>query len=226
MTTENVEMMENSTSPKISREQIISVYMESVLINERTPKSIFKFCRENKISEEEFYSFFGSFEGIQKEIWNSFYKQTIQLINADASYETFENREKVLTFYYTFFEILTLNRSYVLFVLKEHHDVMKNLSQLKGLRSSVKDFFSALILQENETKNFKALKRSPMVFSEGAWLQTLFLIKYWMEDNSAGFENTDIAIEKSVRASFDLFDNSPLESVLDFGKFLWKEKMA
>jgi len=226
MTTENVEMMENSTSPKISREQIISVYMESVLINERTPKSIFKFCRENKISEEEFYSFFGSFEGIQKEIWNSFYKQTIQLINADASYETFENREKVLTFYYTFFEILTLNRSYVLFVLKEHHDVMKNLSQLKGLRSNVKDFFSALILQENETKNFKALKRSPMVFSEGAWLQTLFLIKYWMEDNSAGFENTDIAIEKSVRASFDLFDNSPLESVLDFGKFLWKEKMA
>lgn len=219
-------MMENSTSPKISREQIISVYMESVLINERTPKSIFKFCRENKISEEEFYSFFGSFEGIQKEIWNSFYKQTIQLINADASYETFENREKVLTFYYTFFEILTLNRSYVLFVLKEHHDVMKNLSQLKGLRSNVKDFFSALILQENETKNFKALKRSPMVFSEGAWLQTLFLIKYWMEDNSAGFENTDIAIEKSVRASFDLFDNSPLESVLDFGKFLWKEKMA
>lgn len=226
MTTDNVEMMENSTSPKISREQIISVYMESVLINERTPKSIFKFCRENKISEEEFYSFFGSFEGIQKEIWNSFYKQTIQLINADASYETFENREKVLTFYYTFFEILTLNRSYVLFVLKEHHDVMKNLSQLKGLRSNVKDFFSALILQENETKNFKALKRSPMVFSEGAWLQTLFLIKYWMEDNSAGFENTDIAIEKSVRASFDLFDNSPLESVLDFGKFLWKEKMA
>src|SRR5690554_4078928 len=226
MTTENVEMMENSTSPKISREQIISVYMESVLINERTPKSIFKFCRENKISEEEFYSFFGSFEGIQKEIWNLFYKQTIQLINADASYETFENREKVLTFYYTFFEILTLNRSYVLFVLKEHHDVMKNLSQLKGLRSNVKDFFSALILQENETKNFKALKRSPMVFSEGAWLQTLFLIKYWMEDNSAGFENTDIAIEKSVRASFDLFDNSPLESVLDFGKFLWKEKMA
>lgn len=74
MTTENVEMMENSTSPKISREQIISVYMESVLINERTPKSIFKFCRENKISEEEFYSFFGSFEGIQKEIWNLFHK--------------------------------------------------------------------------------------------------------------------------------------------------------
>ena len=47
-----------------------------------------------------------------------------------------------------------------------------------------------------------------------------------MEDNSAGLENTDVAIEKSVRAIFDVFDTQPLESVLDFGKFLWKEKMV
>lgn len=226
MTTENVEMTKNNDSAKISRQEIISMYMESVLTNERTPRSVFKFCRENKITEGEFYSFFGSIEGLQKEIWNSFYEQTIHLINTDPSYENFGNREKILTFYYTFFEILTLNRSYVLFVLKEHRDVMKNLSQLKGLRTNIKEFSSDLIHLENESKNFKILKRSPMVFSEGAWLQTLFLLKYWMDDNSAGFENTDIAIEKSVRAIFDLFDNSPLESVLDFGKFLWKEKMA
>ena len=226
MTTENVEMTKNNDSAKISRQEIISMYMESVLTNERTPRSVFKFCRENKITEGEFYSFFGSIEGLQKEIWNSFYEQTIHLINTDPSYENFGNREKILTFYYTFFEILTLNRSYILFVLKEHRDVMKNLSQLKGLRTKIKEFSSDLIHLENESKNFKILKRSPMVFSEGAWLQTLFLLRYWMDDNSAGFENTDIAIEKSVRAIFDLFDNSPLESVLDFGKFLWKEKMA
>lgn len=226
MTTENVEMTKNNDSAKISRQEIISMYMESVLTNERTPRSVFKFCRENKITEGEFYSFFGSMEGLQKEIWNSFYEQTIHLLNTDPSYENFGNREKILTFYYTFFEILTLNRSYILFVLKEHRDVMKNLSQLKGLRTKIKEFSSDLIHLENESKNFKILKRSPMVFSEGAWLQTLFLLKYWMDDNSAGFENTDIAIEKSIRAIFDLFDNSPLESVLDFGKFLWKEKMA
>ena len=226
MTTENVEMHEDNGSAKISRQKIMSMYMESVLTNERTPRSVFKFCKENNITEGEFYSFFGSIEGLQKEIWNSFYEQTIHLIDTDPSYENFGNREKILTFYYTFFEILTLNRSYVLFVLKEHRDVMKNLSQLKGLRAKIKEFSSDLILLENESKNLKILKRSPMVFSEGAWLQTLFILKYWMDDSSTGFENTDIAIEKSVKAIFDLFDNSPLESVLDFGKFLWKEKMA
>jgi len=34
-----------------------------------------------------------------------------------------------------------------------------------------------------------------------------------------------MAIEKSVRTVFDLFDNTPIDSIVDFGKFLWKEKI-
>ncbi len=45
-----------------------------------------------------------------------------------------------------------------------------------------------------------------------------------MEDSSPSFEKTDMAIEKSVQTVFELFDNTPLDSVIDFGKFLWNEK--
>jgi hypothetical protein len=31
-------------------------------------------------------------------------------------------------------------------------------------------------------------------------------------------------IEKSVKASFDVLDNFPMKSVIDLGKFLWKER--
>ncbi|WP_026451709.1 TetR family transcriptional regulator C-terminal domain-containing protein [Aequorivita capsosiphonis] len=210
---------------KMDKEKIISLYMESVLLNEKNPKSVFKFCKENNFEEAKFYEYFGSFEGLQMEIWNSFYEQTISLANNDQSYENYSNQEKMLTFFYTFFELLTLNRSYVLFTLREHQNMMKNLSQLKGLRKKIKHFAANLIRENNEDKKLKVLKQSVTVFSEGAWLQTLFLMKYWMDDNSASFENTDVAIEKSVRAIFDVFDTQPLESVLDFGKFLWKEKM-
>lgn len=211
---------------KTSKEIIISLYMESVLLNEKTPKSVFKFCKDNNFEEATFYEFFGSFEGLQMEIWNSFYKKTILLANTDEAYLNYSNREKMLTFFYTFFELLTLNRSYVLFTLKEHRNMMKNLSQLTGLRRNIKHFAADLIRENNEEKQLKILKQSVSVFSEGAWVQTLFLLKYWMEDNSASFENTDVAIEKSVRAIFDVFDTQPLESILDFGKFLWKEKMV
>ena len=47
-----------------------------------------------------------------------------------------------------------------------------------------------------------------------------------MNDNSADFEQTDVAIEKSVKVIFDVFATKPLESVLDFGKFLFKERFA
>ena len=54
----------------------------------------------------------------------------------------------------------------------------------------------------------------------------LLLLKYWMVDNSAGFEKTDIAIEKSVKAIFDVFETTPLESVIDLGKFLFKDRFT
>jgi hypothetical protein len=131
----------------------------------------------------------------------------------------------MLTFFYTFFEILTLNRSYVLYTLEQSSKMMDNMEELRGLRRHVKDFASDLIQQRNEEKTSIVLERSEKIYSEGAWVQMVFLLKFWMNDDSAGFEKTDVAIEKSVNTIFDVFDNTPLESVIDFGKFLWKERM-
>jgi hypothetical protein len=83
-----------------------------------------------------------------------------------------------------------------------------------------------LIIDGNTEKNFKITKHNPQLFSEGAWLQFLFLLNFWKSDDSASFEKTDVAIEKSVNTIFDLFDNTPLENIIDFGKFLYKENFA
>jgi hypothetical protein len=141
-------------------------------------------------------------------------------------YASFNNREKMLTLYYTFFEMLTANRSYVLFTLKNEDSMLKNAVELKGLRRKVKNYTAELIREGNEEQQVKLLKRSETIFSEAAWVQLMFLMKFWMDDNSPQFESTDVAIEKSVNTVFDLFENTPLERVLDLGKFLWKEKMA
>ena len=46
-----------------------------------------------------------------------------------------------------------------------------------------------------------------------------------MDDTSPAFEKTDIFIEKSVNTSFDVLNVVPLKSIIDFGKFIFKEKM-
>lgn len=209
----------------VTEDKIISIYMIYVLEQEKIPGSIYKFCKDNDFTEEQFYGFFGSFESLQKEIWNKFYANTMDLISKSAEFETFSTREKLLTFYYTFFELLTANRSYVLFILGQEPEITKNLGQLKGLRQRIKEFATGLIREGNEEKPSKFLKQPETIFSEATWFQFLFLLKFWLDDNSAKFESTDVAIEKSVNTIFDLFDNTPLERIIDFGKFLWKEKM-
>ena len=97
---------------------------------------------------------------------------------------------------------------------------------LKSLKSAFKDFASNLIQDGNNLKKSLINKRPESIFSEGAWFQLIFLLKFWMDDVSPDFEKTDIAIEKSIRTVFDLFDSSPFDSVIDFGKFLWKEKFS
>ena len=209
---------------ELSQRDVIKAYMDYVLEHEKTPKSVYKFAKDNGMTEQDFYQFFGSFEGLRKEIWNTFFTMTMDVAHKNEDYEHFSNREKMLTFFYTFFELLTLNRSYVLYTLHNHQNMMDKMDQLKGLRRHVKDFAKDLISQRNETKSNILLERSESIYSEGAWVQMLFLLKFWMDDDSAGFEKTDMAIEKSVNTIFDVFDNTPLDAVFDFGKFLWKER--
>ncbi len=207
-------------------EKIIAMYMSYVLENEAIPKSVYKFCKLNNIKETDFYSVFGSLEGLQRFIWVKIYDKTIDLIEKNKEYQQYANREKMLAFFFSFFESLTLNRSYVLFTLGEHSNGLRGLEQLRGLRSSIRGYAEELIEERNAGKSLKISKYNPKIFSEGAWFQFLFLLKFWMDDASADFEKTDIAIEKSVNTIFDVFDNTPLDRVIDFGKFLFKERFA
>lgn len=208
----------------IDDNQIITYYMDFVLEKNEAPKNVFLFCKENAIEEADFYSFFGSFEALKQAIWMKFFENAVSTIEKEEAYTSYSDKNKLLTLYYTLFEILTLNRSYVMQTLKENHQGLKNLKDLKQFRNHFKDFITTLMESDaNEIKS-KLGKITKPVFSEGAWIQFLFLLKFWMEDTSKSFEKTDIAIEKSVNTVVDLLDTKPLESLLDLGKFLWKER--
>jgi len=216
-----------STKKAVTKASITSDYTYYVLEHDIVPNSVYKFCKEKGINEEVFYTHFGSLEAIRKYVWNAFHQNTLDVLHKNKAYASYSNREKMLSYYYTFFEVLKLNRSYVLFALKDHatQNMLKSMEQLKGIRKHIKIFASELIDESNNNKQLKITKHSTSVFSEGAWVQFLLLLKYWMEDESAGFEKTDVIIEKSVNTVFDVFETTPLESVIDLGKFLWKEKM-
>lgn len=206
------------------KQKIYDAYSTQVLEHEKEPKSVYLFCKKNKIEETDFYKSFASLEDIKESIFSKFFDNAYTLISKEKGFDAQVPKEKLLSFYFTFFEVLLLNRSYVLFILSNSGEKMQKLSSLRRLRNSFKQFASGLIEQGNTSKQSILTKHPELIFSEGAWLQLLFLLKFWMEDSSPGFEKTDMAIEKSVQTVFELFDNTPLDSVIDFGKFLWNEK--
>lgn len=210
----------------LDRSAIVSAYMTYVLEHEKKPASVYGFCKENNMLESEFYQFFGNIDALEKGVWENFYTHTMALLEKGSDFTQSSSRDKMLGFFFSFFELLTLNRSYVLFSLKSHKNMLHNLMPLKGLRTHFKSFATDLIELDNSSKSSKFTQFQPSVFSEAAWVQLLFTIKFWMEDASPNFEKTDVLIEKSINTVFEVFDNTPVEQLIDLGKFLFKERMA
>lgn len=209
----------------ITKDKIVSMYMNYRLENNDKPKSVYQFTKTNGFDETEFYSFFGTLESIEKEIFKMFLEKTTALIKKDPSYETYDMKSKMLSFYFTFFEMLSANRSYVVMSLKEHQNQLKNLMQLSSLRIGFKNYITEIMTDEVRTQHEKFQNLQEKAIQETSWIQLLLTIKFWMEDESPAFEKTDIYIEKSVKASFELMNIAPLDSLIDFGKFIFKEKI-
>lgn len=209
----------------LTADKLVSQFMEATLENNEKPKSVYQFAKSHNFSEGEFYTFFGTLESLEKEIFNRFLVKTLELLEKDKDYEYYDMKTKTLSFYFTFFEILTANRSYVVLSLKENRNPLNGLMQLSDLRHGFKGFVSSIISDECRLKQEKFQKIQEKSLQETAWIHLLMTLKFWMDDSSASFEKTDLFIEKSVKASFELMNTAPLESIIDFGKFIFKEKI-
>ncbi|WP_299390595.1 TetR family transcriptional regulator C-terminal domain-containing protein [uncultured Gelidibacter sp.] len=209
----------------ISAQNIITYYMDYVLEHGKQPKSVYIFSKANNFEESTFYEHFGSFEAIEKHIFKAFFDNTILVLNESEDYQLFDARNKLLSFYFTFFENLTANRSYVLFALNRHKNSLKGLAVLSELKQGFSQFINALDIETIDLKEERIDKFQRRALQESAWIQLLVTLKFWMDDSSPSFEKTDIFIEKSVNTSFDVLNITPLKSVIDLGKFLFKEKI-
>lgn len=210
---------------KTDKNAVISGYMDYVLEHGEHPKSVYSFVKQIKITEAEFYNFFGNFEILEREIFDTFFSNTISVLEKSKDYKTFDARNKMLSFYFLFFENLTANRSYVLHVLAPLKDRLKALQQLKGLRQHFKAFVADLNIEKLRIESDRLNKLQDQTIEETAWIQLLLTLKFWMDDSSPNFEKTDIFIEKAVNTSFDLINIAPVKSLIDFGKFIFKERV-
>jgi len=203
-----------------TQEQIRKGYIDYVLTNDEQPKSVYTFVKKLKITEADFYAFYASFESIEKNIWFELTVQTIDEIKKQELWLQYSSREKMLSFFYSYVELLKSQRSFVIYSLKKHAKKLSTPAVLSGAKPIFENFAEQVINEGLESGELADRKFFAKRYKDALWLQYAFILNFWMDDDSNAFEKTDEAIEKGIQVTFDLFQRSPIDNLFEYGKFL------
>lgn len=200
-------------------------YQEYVLEHGQQPASVFAFARKLGMPEVAFYAHYNSFDAIEKEIWQSFFDRTSARLESNEVYAQYSVREKLLSFYYTWIEELKSDRSFVMYSLRRStHRSAGTPPQLVGFKKAFLAYVRELLAEGVESREVVYRPLLSERYAAGLWVQLTFVLNFWVADESKNFEKTDEAIEKAVNTSFDLMGPLPVDSVVSFAKFLYRNR--
>lgn len=211
-----------------SQQKILELYSNYVLRNNKKPLNVFTFCEDHEISETDFYFYYANFEKLESDYLRFFMEETLRLIAEEENYHQQNAKHKMLSFYYTFFEQLTMNRSLVIYLLESDKNNLQSVKKLLPLKRDFQLFIRSLDISEpmmeSTTESMAKIERlKNKGIEELYWGHFMATLKFWLDDTSSNFEKTDIFIEKSVDTSFEFLEVKPLKKLVDLGKFLFKE---
>lgn len=213
-----------------SQQKILDLYSNYVLRNNKKPLNVFTFCEDNQISETDFYFYYANFVQLEGDYLRFFLNQAIMLISEEENYAAQSAKHKLLSFYYTFFEQLTMNRSLIIYLLDSEKNDLQNIKKMWPLKKEFQIFVRSLeisepMMEQTSESMAKIERFKNKGIEELYWGHFMATLKFWLDDTSSNFEKTDIFIEKSVDTSFELLDVKPLKKLVDLGKFLFNEKV-
>src|ERR1700733_8848453 len=132
-------------------EVIRKAYIDFVLTEGEQPKSVYVFAKQNKMPEEEFYKFFASFDAIEQNLWTGFAVKTIAEIKTQEVWPDYTAREKALSFFYSFFEMLNGNRGFVVYSVKKQAKAFSTPQIFVGIKDVFENFCNDLIVEGIES---------------------------------------------------------------------------
>jgi AcrR family transcriptional regulator len=224
-------MAKATNKPIITSEQISDAYIDYVLTHNESPKSVYDFAKKLDITEAEFYNYFASFIAIEKSVWASLTLEAADKIKEQEIWPQYSSREKILSFFYSYIELLKTKRSFIIYSLKKHAKKLSAPEVLSAVKPIFENFAEDIIQEGLDSGELAQRKYFTKRYKDGLWMQFLFIVNFWSEDDSNDFEKTDEAIEKGINVVFDLFQRSPIDNLFEYGKFLarngkFKEKMG
>lgn len=208
------------------RQKILDSFIDEVSLNGKAPASVYAFCKAHSFSEEEVYQYFSTFASMEKAVWSDLFTQVITVVEGDPVFEEYNTREKYLAYCFTLVEHLKKHLSF--YRASSNERTLKNALHHPSIKSqkTAQTFFESLVQMGINSEEIKTPGLLQKPVSKLFQLHNMFVINYFLKDESEGFKETDQAIEKSARLLFDAIENSLLDSAIDFTKFMGKSVFA
>ncbi len=204
-----------------NKNEIIDLYISFVSRKKNIP-ALSDFLEQRNISEGNFNDHFLSMLDLRESVWEIFFNETFDILNNDDEYNEYSVREKMLAFYYTLFDVLKTHHDYVRYLLKNTKAVNTWIKDMRKFRNHFNSFIDKLYEEGISTGEIP----NRMFFGDKLknllWPKLIFVLKFWINDNSSDFEKTDEAIEKSVHLTFDILSHNAIDSAIDLGKLIFK----
>lgn len=211
-------------APKLSQTMLKEKYLQHIKDNKKRPSSVYNFAKYLGVKSKEFYNYYQSLGKLEKDIWKDFLDDTLTRLSKEPAYQDYVAQEKLLAFYFTFIEVLKPYRDYIVFASGSFGTYTIASSHLDELRDGFLQYANSIIQEGIQTEEVVERPYITGKYNLGLWTQLLFVLNFWVGDETKDFAKTDEAVEKAVNLSFDLMGRTPLDTLVDFGQFVIKNK--
>ncbi len=207
----------------VGREEIIRAYIDYFDTKKALPnkKHLIYFA---SLTEKNFDRYFSSISELQQDFWVGTINKTIERLNSEAVYQEYTARERMLAFYYTWLEVLSTNRAFVIYLINNPIKTFALTTQLKKFKTRFISYITDIQHAGQQSGELVSRPIVDVVLQQVLWAKLLFILGFWVKDTSFACETTDAAVEKTVHLAFDLLSRNALDSAFDLTRFLISNK--
>lgn len=202
----------------MEKSDIVDHYWKSLLMSGKRPNSVFVFTEELGIKESDFYTHFSSLKVIESRYWESTVSATISVLEEDADYVEYPVDQKLLAFFYTYITHIQSDRSRFVHFFPSLSFCMER--DIGGMKKVFTDYMKVVVSEGVSEGIFADRKKFTESYDKILWMYFIGVIRFYIRDESDGFEDTDAFIEKSLKVGVESASHGVLDSGFDLLRFM------
>jgi hypothetical protein len=195
-------------------EKIIEAYKEMVIKGD-SEINPFTLSQKVGLGEKDFFQYFSSVDDIGRKIWVNLCDAVMLELNQSELYSSYPSRQKILSYFFTFFEIARTERT---FITRTVHNDRLVRAYAKKFKEVALDIIQEGIATEDIQERFYS-----SYYPDIVWNLHFSLLRYWVNDDSENFVETEKAIEIYSKVPLEIMGPNIFDSIFDSIKFSIKQ---